>query len=208
MERQLVAWEWLERPGLDVAVLARGADGTRDVEGRVITSWDSGLMDLRYALRCDDNWSVQTAELRVELNGAIRQRSMQRRAEGWWIDEQHRPDLAAAHDIDIMGTPLTNALPIQREAWEPGASRDFVMAYVRLPDLEVLPARQRYTFAAKAAAGRVAERRLPDCSSVPATARQFRYQSLDSGFTAELEVDEQGLVLRYPPYWRRLGHAA
>lgn len=210
MERQVIAWEWLERPGLDVAVLARGANGTREVAGRVVTSWDSSVMDLRYALACHAGWSVQTAELRLELNGATRELKMQRRGDGWWIDGQHRSDLAAAHDIDIMGTPLTNTLPIQRVAWKPGTSRDFLMAYVRLPDLEVLPARQRYT--ALAVNDRVGRRfryeLLPKTSGPANEAQQSSYHSLDSGFSAELEVDDEGLVLRYPPYWRRFGQAA
>jgi hypothetical protein len=32
--------------------------------------------------------------------------------------------------------------------------------------------------------------------------RRYLYGS--SGFAVELEVDEHGLVIDYPPYWRRL----
>ena len=32
---------------------------------------------------------------------------------------------------------------------------------------------------------------------------RFRYRSLSSGFTADLTVDADGLVVEYPPFWRR-----
>lgn len=214
MAHQVLAWEWLEQPGLDVAVLSRGADGAREVAGRVVTSWERALMDMRYSLRCDAGWLVQSAQLRVEQNGAVRELELRRNGDGWWVDGQRRPDLADARDIDIMGTPLTNTLPIQRLAWEPGMSRDFLMAYVRLPDLVVLPARQRYTALAGQDTQAGTLRRFRYEQPPPGTAQQAGptlesgYHTLDSGFSAELEVDAEGLVIRYPPYWRRAGYPA
>jgi hypothetical protein len=185
----MIAWEWLKEPGLEVAQLSRGADGAQQLAGHVVAGWESQLMELRYTLRCDAGWRFNSAEIRLQWQGTARTLSLTRGPGGWRVDGQPRPDLAAAEDIDLMGTPLTNTLPIQRLAWQPGQSREFVMAYVRLPDLAVLPVSQRYT-------------------ALAGDGRRFRYEGLHSGFTAEISVDAQGLVLDYPPFWRRLGREA
>jgi len=57
------------------------------------------------------------------------------------------------------------------------------MAYIRIPDLAVARAGQEYT-------------RLD--------ATHFRYLSLSSGFTADLDFDADGLVKNYPAIWRMI----
>ncbi len=61
------------------------------------------------------------------------------------------------------------------------------VAYVTLPELTVRPAPQEYTLL----------ERQPDGA-------RWRFRSLDSGFTAELSVDAEGLVRDYPGIARRL----
>ena len=61
------------------------------------------------------------------------------------------------------------------------------MAYVDVPELKVVPARQRYASLAPLAGNDV-----------------YRYESIDSGFCADLSVDSEGLVIDYPPIWRRV----
>ena len=34
--------------------------------------------------------------------------------------------------------------------------------------------------------------------------RCFRYGANESGFTADLTIDDDGMVLDYPPYWRQI----
>jgi hypothetical protein len=69
-------------------------------------------------------------------------------------------------------------MPIRRSALDRRAgSEDFVMAWVAVPDLKVHASPQRYEHVR------------------PGT---VRFVSLDSDFTAELELDDDGLVARYP----------
>jgi hypothetical protein len=58
-------------------------------------------------------------------------------------------------------------------------AEDFVMAWVSLPELEVSRSEQRYEHVRP---GRV----------------RYVDRGVHAGFTAELEVDEDGLVVRYP----------
>jgi hypothetical protein len=207
MTQQLIAWEWLERPGLDVACIALGAQGLR-VQGHMVAEWDGVPLELRYDLRCGPQWQIREAQLELAHGGTRRQLLLRRHAAGWQVDGAERPDLAEALDIDIMGTPITNTLPIQRLAWEPGQGRDFVMAYIRVPDLSVQPVRQRYTaLAAPDARSRAFLYEMPasDSAATDGSARAGRYHGAASGFSAQLQVDADGLVLDYPPYWRRIG---
>jgi len=89
-----------------------------------------------------------------------------------------------------MATPLTNTLPVKRLQLAAGQPREFDVAWVRLRDLRVLRARQQYT-------------RLDTDAGA---ARQVRYRSVDSGFTADLALDSDGLVIDYPPHWTRIGN--
>jgi uncharacterized protein len=78
--------------------------------------------------------------------------------------------------VDLGLSPLTNTLPILRDGLHRGgAPRDYVMALVDVPSLEVSRSEQRYE---------------------PIVANAVRFRSGD--FEAVLELDEDGFVVRYP----------
>jgi hypothetical protein len=91
------------------------------------------------------------------------------------------PDLDAASELDLEFTPLTNTLAINRLNLAVGESADLITAWVRFPRLTVEPYPQRYT--------RLAE-------------RTYRFES--EGFSAEIEVDDLNLVVRYGDLWERI----
>jgi hypothetical protein len=77
-------------------------------------------------------------------------------------------------------------MPILRHGLhhEPG-DHQLLMAFIRIPALEVTPNRQRYTFLRRLDAG-----------------AQVRYAS--GSFRSDLTIDEDGFVLDYPQLGRRL----
>ena len=78
--------------------------------------------------------------------------------------------------VDLGFSPLTNTLPILRDGLHRGgAPRDYVMALVDVPSLEVSLSEQRYE---------------------PIGSNAVRFSSGD--FEAVLELDEHGFVVRYP----------
>jgi hypothetical protein len=97
------------------------------------------------------------------------------------------PDLSQARDVDIENSPLTNTMPILREGFRTGGSGDFVMAFVRMPTLRVEASPQRYVHV-----------RVTEDGSV------VRYISRDGDFTADLELDPEGLLVHYPRLARRV----
>jgi hypothetical protein len=71
---------------------------------------------------------------------------------------------------------------MRRLALECGAAAWVTAAWVRFPELTATPLRQHYTRLA---------------------ADRYQYESPDHDFTAELTVDDQGLILRYGDLWTR-----
>jgi hypothetical protein len=97
------------------------------------------------------------------------------------------PGLEGCVDVDISATPFTNTLPIRRLGLAPGESADVSVAYVDIDEMRAWTEEQRYT-------------RLEQNSGD----RLYKYESLDGGFTADLPVDADGLVLDYPGLFRRV----
>jgi uncharacterized protein len=87
-----------------------------------------------------------------------------------------RVEPGEADFVDLGFSPLTNTLPILQDDLHRGAGpRDYVMALVDVPSLEVALSNQRYE---------------------PIGAKAVRFRSGD--FEAVLELDEDGFVVRYP----------
>jgi hypothetical protein len=92
----------------------------------------------------------------------------------WTANGEPLPEVAGALDCDLAYSPLTNFMPARRLGTDPV---DHLMAFVSVPDLSVTASRQRYE---------------------PIDDHHVRYVGLDSDFVAELELDDDGLVVRYP----------
>jgi uncharacterized protein len=142
-------------------------------------------LEIQYALRIDEHWrvrqfllfrDVEEPDLWLGSDGA-----------GRWgeINGGHRADLDGCRDLDLVGSPFTTTLPIRRLGLHVGHGAEVVVAWVDPETLAVTPSRQRYS-------------RLSD--------RLWRVESIDDAraFSAELEVDEDGLVLDYPGQFQRV----
>lgn len=183
---QDIVWEWLDRPGLEHLSFEAGAAAVQ-ARGLVMVQLGPDPLRIAYEVDLAGDWVFRRARLTVDRDGASKPLEIERAMDGrWTVDGWGRPDLAACLDIDIQATPFTNTLPIRRLSFEPDQSRIIQVAYIRMPELTVEPAMQDY-------------RRL-DPAEPP---RRFRYRNVASGFTADLTVDEAGLVLDYPGIWRR-----
>jgi len=181
-ERTLVRsvhWKLLADPGSERANLWQEAEGWT-IEGTVKAFVDE-LIRVTYIVRCSPEWETRAAmvnETRQEGERSIE--LLVDDDKRWWMDGRPMAGLDGSIDVDLGVTPSTNTLPIRRLGLEIGASAEILAAWIRFPELEVVPAKQRYT-------------RLSD--------RRYLYQS--NTFEAELDVDELGLVMTYPGIWER-----
>jgi hypothetical protein len=180
-------WEIHETQGLETAWITLG-DGGLAARGHAV-----GLAPepywVSYALETGKQQVTRRLAVTVEPASDADARSLEllRSADGTWsVDGVVLADLAGALDCDLAFSLLTNTMPILRHQLHqrPGAA-DLVMAWVSLPDLAVHRSEQRYEHLRRTADGAV-----------------VRFTT--GSFTADLEVDADGLVVRYPQLGARL----
>ena len=183
-DKIIARWQDWSGEGVEHLVLTQNASDVI-AESAIITKLDGHPMALRYRIRCDPSWQVRNVELAII--GDARRVELTRDGRGNWFDGEGiaQPQLSGAIDVDISATPFTNTLPIRRLKLARGAAAEILVVYILLPALEVLTDRQRYT-------------------SLDADGGRYRYESVDSDFTRDIDVDEHGLVVTYPGLFRRL----
>jgi hypothetical protein len=156
----------------------------------VVVGDNNNELAISYRITVDGNWetrevsitakSGRAPERRLELRPDANRNWSIRRSKGDWTEAPEFDDLI---DIDLGCTPATNLLPIRRFNLAVGESAETTAVWVTFPGLDILKLPQKYT-------------RLD--------AGTYRYESFLSGFTADLEVDEFGVVNRYSDIWTRL----
>ncbi len=166
-------WRRVDEPGLELMTLSRIRAGI-DACSTVIHAGAEGF-GLRYRWELDASW--RTRRLRIDRTDAIEKSLLIERIgdTGWQIDGEVRPDLAGCHEVDVSATPFCNTLAIRRLG---EAGGEMLALFVDAPALTCQPSRQRYE---------------------PLGHRAWRYidKGVSDGFTARLDLDEDGLVAKY-----------
>jgi hypothetical protein len=195
---RFLVWSGVEEWLTEAAEIELGRDGLRATGSHL---WAEPVpFRIDYRLEAPQRYVTKEIELTTTAQGWRRHLLLRHDGSGAWRAEVEDegdvpggpwdgslPDLSEARDIDIENSPLTNTMPILRHALQTGGSGDFVMAFVATPSLRVEASPQRYEHVRSADAGSV-----------------VRYLSRDGDFTAELELDEEGLVEFYPRLARRV----
>lgn len=111
----------------------------------------------------------------------------------WWLDDvrlslsldgqqEIRVELGDADFFDVFASPFFNSLPVVRDGLlSAGTPRDYVMRFVRVPDLTVERSHQRYE---------------------PKGGGVVRYSS--GTFAADIAFDAEGFVNRYEGFLERI----
>ena len=189
MERQVMWYPWTG-PGLEhLRLFQRQEDIVAD--GLILGVTEQMPFRVRYEIRCDLQWRVRAIHL-SPLDDSPRSLHFFTDGAGNWTAKNGEalPLLNGCLDVDISATPFTNTLPIRRLALQSGSSATLSMVYIRIPQMEVEVTQQRYT-----------------CLDTTSSGGRYRFESLMNGishFTAELPVDQHGLVLDYPGLFRRV----
>ncbi|MGH7544558.1 MAG: putative glycolipid-binding domain-containing protein [Gemmatimonadota bacterium] len=175
-------WQRVDLPGLEHFRLWQTPEGAQ-LEGTVVAALDGAPVEARYTVACSPAWETRSVRVEVSSGAGARSLELTVDAEGrWHVDGRRIDELDGCVDVDLAISPSTNTLPIRRLDLAVGETRDVTAAWIRFPELAVMRLPQRYT--------RVAERR-------------YRYESGGGSFVREIEVDELGLVVRYPGLWER-----
>jgi uncharacterized protein len=182
---KMIVDRWQDWAGKGIEHLVLKEDPNQIVaESAVIGTIDDQAFAARYKILCDSQWHVRKIEI-SEIGSDLTTEFVSD-GDGNWVDGSGaaQPHLANAIDVDISITPFTNTLPVRRLGLRNGESQEILVVYIQLPNIRVTTDRQRYT-----------------CLEV---GRRYRYESVDSDFTREIEFDADGLVTDYPGLFRRV----
>jgi uncharacterized protein len=138
---------------------------------------------LDYRVVTGEAFVAERLELSLLHEGRLRRLLIVRRPDGTWTaDDRPLPELDGALDFDVLASPVFNSTPyLRHDMGAGGDARDFLMAFVTVPELAVTPSEQRYT---------------------PLGDRRVNYASGD--FSADIHFDDHGLVDLYEDYLERV----
>jgi uncharacterized protein len=181
--KRAVVWKSLLMNGTDYCSLWHTPEGwllTGTVTGAIN---EQKPMLATYEIHCDESWLAHRVEVERTIGSEIRTLSLNVQSRGVWRSAgTELPAVNGCDDVDLSITPATNTLVIRRLNLEVGSSASVIAAWVKFPELTVQPLSQRYTRLAKST---------------------YRYES-NTGFSAEITVDDLGLVVSYPNVWERI----
>ena len=186
MATRMLVWAIDEIAGFDTAWV------TIDARRMSAEGQQSGLMPspywVRYRLETAEEFVTASMTVDSRWDGGSSSLDLKHdHARGWTVDGRARPDLEDAQDLDLACCPLTNTMPILRHRFHRGpGDHEFLMAFIEVPSLRVVPARQRYTHV----------RTLVNGGAI------VRYGS--GSFRSDLTIDADGFVVDYPRLGRRL----
>ncbi len=151
----------------------------------VISTEAGGLrLDHRWVLTPD--WRAQSVEIeRWDAQGHEQLHLARVGPAEWAVNGTARPDLDGAEEPDLSVTPFCNTFPIRRVPQAVGSSLTLDTAFIDGETLTVTRSRQRYE---RQGAGRL----------------RFVDLGLFEGFTADLEVDDEGLPTTYAGLFERV----
>ncbi|HEX7746542.1 MAG TPA: putative glycolipid-binding domain-containing protein [Micromonosporaceae bacterium] len=198
-------WVRTDTAGTDHALY----DDRRGLAARgVMQAVDPLPYTCQYDLTSDERWAALRLEVSVEGAGWLRTLRLERASGRWRATTGEVGDLDAALaavgqpaaglpgteepdrlddvlDVDLSGSCLFNTLPARRLGMQdatPGTTHRLMVAWVLVPGLLVVPTEQVYT---------VLE------------GGNVRFDS--EGFIADLQLDSDGFVVRYPGLAERAG---
>jgi uncharacterized protein len=177
-KRRWILWQGLIAPSMERFILA-SANGGFELSGLVLQAEAKAPYVARYTIGVDESWRTRRVDVELE-NGGRRTFSMTSDGTGLWSGAGGRlPAIEGCLDVDLEWSPSTNTLPIRRLGLTPGQVKPVAAAWIRFPSLAVVRLDQSYE-------------RLS----------QARYRYRAGRFTADLEVDADGLVLSYGVNWK------
>jgi hypothetical protein len=181
--QRAIVWKNLPINGTDHCALWRSAEGWL-LKGTVVGVLENQRpMLARYEVCCDENWLTRRVQVERTIGKDTKILELSVGNVGLWRSlGKEVPEVRGCLDVDLALTPATNTFPIRRLDLDIGKSESVTAAWIKFPDLEIQPLSQRYTRIAK---------------------NIYRYES-DTGFSAEIVVDDLDLVITYPGGWERI----
>lgn len=182
------AWRHVDaHAGFEVLFPSAEGAGVR-LEGQIAVIEEGEACGVRYSLHMDADWTTRSARVVARSSWGEHERLIERADDGSLaVDGEPAPQLEGLVDVDLEGSAVTNALPVNRMRLGVGVTADAPAAYVRLPDLRVVRLDQTY-------------RRL----EAEGERTRYEYEAPEFDARCVLVYDTFGLVLDYPGIAKRV----
>ncbi|WP_246086106.1 putative glycolipid-binding domain-containing protein [Pseudonocardia hydrocarbonoxydans] len=182
----MLTWQAEDGPGLEGTRLLLGTGGGFRALGRMVRTGPHGAFTASYRLVVADGGTVERLSLTTATAQRERHLTMSRTEDGFWLLDTGsggtRSEFGGAVDVDLAHSPVFNTIPIRRLGLHTEAAEHTLpTVFVTLPELEVREVEQVYATAS-----------VLDADGSACVG--FRWDD----FTAELTVDADGVVQRYP----------
>lgn len=176
-------WRRIDVTGMEACAIDQTKTGFT-ISGAALYADENTPVRLEYIVNCKSNWECIAAKVDRWV-GADRQKiNLQRLDNGQWMtNDKVINGVNALLDVDLGFTPATNTNAIKRLDLRVGGHSEFTAVWLDDETWTFKPLKQRYE-------------RLSE--------NTYKYVSVDSGYEAELTVDEFGLVRVYPELWETL----
>jgi hypothetical protein len=177
---QFAAWERLDVPGRDAALLQPGKDGWL-LRGAAAFDHAAGPAAVAYQVEVDARWRTKRGVVSGFLGEQTIRHEIRRDDQGWRLDGAAVQDLEHLVDLDYGFTPATNVLQLSRIALEPGQRAEVPVAWFDLDSASLVELPQTY------------ERRSEST---------YGYEAPTVPYRALLAIAPNGFVQSYPGLWR------
>lgn len=187
MVRRSVRWSACDGNGMEHCDITISGNGII-IEGIVAGDRKSSY-GAWYRVGTDERFRTRNVQVRYVGGPSLHIISDEK---GIWHDVENDKQLIqlqGCRDVDIGFTPATNMLPLRRLKLAEKESQSIKVAYIPLPEeisenFEPVAVSQRYT-----------------CLEPE---RVYRYEGIFRDFTADLSIDDTGIIENYPGLFRRL----
>lgn len=180
MKDASILWRRLDHAGHESARVYP-QDDSWNLQGTAVFLHDQLPCRLDYQIVCDSHWHTRSARVAGWMgNEPIEIAIAVSPEQHWMLNEAGVPEVAGCIDLDLNFSPSTNLLPIRRLKLAVGEEAEVKAAWLRFPSFKLEPLEQIY-------------RRIDQAT--------YRYESAGGNFVAELTVNGDGFVTRYPNFW-------
>jgi uncharacterized protein len=155
------------------------------ITATIVGYYEEKIYQVNYHIQTNNAW--ETLSVDISCRHSDQQWHIHLKGDGkgnWQSDDMTTKQfkipleqLQGCIDVDIPLTPFTNTLPIRRLQLMPGQEHIIKVIYLDLLAQQITPVQQRY-------------KRIAD--------KAYHYENIPNDFEADIEVDDQGLVVDYP----------
>lgn len=178
--KRTVAWQRVDTVGLEYAEIELNP---MRLQGEIVVVEDGIPFAVSYRVECDSPGTTVRTLVRCKRRKGHTELALLRSAEGrWTMNGAPQSQLEGVSDIDLSVTPSTNTPPLRRLSLSVGQYAEVTAAWLRFPNLDIVPLRQTY-------------RRV--------SPEKYVYEAKDLNFSAEIECDEDSIVRTYAGLWTR-----